>query len=208
MSPSTQRSSHTFTTRSGSFFLALHFVCALAAVIAGCPAFANPPAHPGNSGVFRFADFVGFFMTDPEGELTSFHSFSTRIADVCAGTDPVVDLLSIQMIESPSGAVHALFKQSEHYVQIYPASPPGCANWQGLPLLYSGTVKLLRTDNDIVVGGPGANAFGWQAIGQLTDHQHGGIVNYREIVRLVIPPHADPNDPNSVRELVVDIDVH
>ena len=57
------------------------------------------------------------------------------------------------------------------------------------------------------MSGPSANAFGWQATGTLTDHVYGGTVQYTEVVRAVISPHADPNDPNAMRELVVDIRV-
>ena len=180
------------------------------AAIAASPgrSLAAPPANPGNSGVIRFADLVDFFVIDPKSGFTSIHSTSTPLADLCSGTPPDVDLLNIQLIASPSGALHALFMGSEHNVQIYPASPPGCANWKNLPLLYSGVVHIVRTDNDIQVSGPGADAFGWTATGTLTDHVHGGTVSYREVVRLVINPHADPNDPDSIRELVVDIQVH
>lgn len=191
-------------------------VLAASAIIAGAPliasaappGYANGPAHPGNSGVFRFNDQVGFFVTDLTSGLTAFHGTSTLVAEFCSGIPLVPDPLTIQFVASPSGGLHMLFAKAEDHVQIYAASPPGCPFWQSLPLLYSGTVRLVRTDNDLTLEGRGADAFGWMATGTLTDHVHGGTVSYRETVRLVVGPHADPNDPNAIREQVITISVH
>jgi hypothetical protein len=173
--------------------------------VAGPPAFnyTNGPGAPGASGVIRFVDGIGFFVTDYDRGLTAFHGSSTTLAEFCAGAPPVPDPLSVQLISSPSGALHALFTAPAHHVLIYPASPPGCAFWATLPLLASGQAKLIRTDNDLVDAGPGANAFGWQANGVLTDRVTGSAVRYSEVARMLVPPSGA-----CCQELVVAIRLH
>jgi hypothetical protein len=165
--------------------------------------YTNGPSAPGASGVIRFVDGIGFFVTDFARGLTAFHGSSTTIAETCAGTPPIPDDLDIQLIDSPTGALHALFTASNHHVLIYPASPPGCAHWANLPLLASGQARLFRTDNDLVDGGPGANAFGWQATGELEDQATGGALRYSEVVRVLVPPSGP-----CCRELAIAIRLH
>jgi hypothetical protein len=174
------------------------------------PAFnySNGPGTPGQSGVIRFGDFVGIFVVDPEHGLLSIHSTSTPLAQICTGTPPVVDILEIQLLEAASG-LHALFQGDEHNVLIYPVptfpvATFDCSVLVSLPLLAAGQVRLIRTDNDLTAGGqPGANAFGWQATGVLTDLQNGGTLHYNEIVRPLITPFS-----TEIQELVVNIDLH
>lgn len=153
--------------------------------------YTNGPAGPGASGVIRFTDGIGFFVTDYVRGFTAFHGSSTTVAEFCSGTPPVPDDLSIQLIADPAGALHALFTAPDHHVQIYPASPPGCAHWASLPLLAKGQARLIRTDNDLIDAGPRANAFGWQAMGVLTDPATGTPFQYSEIVRVLVPTSGD-----------------
>jgi len=169
--------------------------------------YSNGPGTPGQSGVIRFGDFVGFFVVDPEHGLLSIHSTSTPLAQICTGTPPVVDILDIQLVEAASG-LHAVFQGDEHNVLIYPVLDPAatfdCSVLVNLPLLAAGQVRLIRTDNDLLAGGqPGADAFGWQATGVLTDLQNGGTLHYNEIVRPLVKPFT-----TEVQELVVNIDLH
>ena len=113
------------------------------------------------------------------------------------------DELSIQLFASPDGALQALFTAPDHHVLIYPASPPGCAYWANLPLLASGQARLVRTDNDLVDGGPGANAFGWQATGVLLDRTTAAALQYSEVVRVLVSPTGP-----CCRELQVAIYLH
>ena len=162
--------------------------------------FSSGPAEPGNSGIIRFGDFVGFFVYDFQRGLLSIHSTSTPLADVCAGTPPIVDLLDIQTIATASG-LHAIFQGQNHNVLIYPAVPVDCSFLATAPLLAAGSAHLIRTDNDLLgSGSPGVNAFGWQAEGNLLDVATGGSIRYTEIVRLLFT--------TDVEELVVDIRLH
>jgi len=190
----------------------------VAAVAAGCapgddaspqsaPLFAAGPSHPGRSGILRIGDEIGFFVTDAERGFTAFHGLGAPLAEICAGAPPALDSFDLQLLFSPTGALHALFVQKAHNVWIYPASPPGCTAWSELPLLASGTARIVRTDNDLTAVGPGANAFGWQATGTLAG-PGGERISYAETVRLVVEPHADPGDPAGVEEKVVDIRLH
>jgi hypothetical protein len=162
--------------------------------------FSSGPAMPGNSGIIRFGDFVGFFVYDFQRGLLSIHSTSTPFADICAGTPPVVDFLDIQTIATVSG-LHAIFQGQNHNVLIYPAVPFDCSFLATAPLLAAGSAHLIRTDNDLLgSGSPGVNAFGWQAEGNLLDVATGGSLRYTEIVRILFT--------TDVKELVVDIRLH
>ena len=50
---------------------------------------AAPPGNPGNSGVIRFTDGMGFYFIDYRSGLMSFHGIQTPFAELCAGTPPV-----------------------------------------------------------------------------------------------------------------------
>ena len=53
--------------------------------------YTNGPSDPGASGVIRFVDGIGFFVTDFARGLTAFHGSSTTLAEFCSGTPPVPD---------------------------------------------------------------------------------------------------------------------
>ena len=162
--------------------------------------FSSGPAVPGNSGIVRFGDFVGFFVYDVQRGLLSIHSTSTSFADICAGTPPTVDFLNTQTIATASG-LHAIFHGQNHNVLIYPAVPFDCRFLATAPLLAAGSAHIIRTDNDLLASGsPGVNAFGWQAEGSLTDVASGGGLHYTEIARLLFT--------TDVKELVIDIRLH
>jgi len=146
--------------------------------------------------VIRFSDQVAFFVVDSEHGVVSFHGTDLSFAQICSGAPFDFDPLSIQLIDSPSGALHALFRGSEHHVVIYPSNgwpnpdhvgPGDCPALAVLPVLASGTAQLVRTDNDIEVTGQGANAFGWSAEGVLLTPS-GGKLNYSETVRALVDP--------------------
>ena len=62
----------------------------------------KPPENPGNSGVIRFTDSMGFYFIDYQSGLMSFHGIQTSFAELCAGSPPVFDPLNIQLIFSPT----------------------------------------------------------------------------------------------------------
>ena len=156
-------------------------------------------AFPGQSGVIRFQDQIAFFIVDPASGLMSFHGIDASFAQICSGAPVQFDDFSIQLVNSPSGPLHALFTGQEHSVFIYPALPLGnhigpqdCPILAGLPVLASGKARLVRTDNDLLgSGATGANAFGWSASGNLTDPT-GRVVQYSETVRALLTPGQDP----------------
>jgi hypothetical protein len=164
------------------------------------------------AGVIRFTDQVAFFIVDDAGGLVSFHGTNISFADICSGVPFEFDPLSIQLIATASGALHALFKGKEHNVIIYPAAnwpnpdqigPGDCPILATLPVLASGPVRLVRTDNDIEVSGRGADAFGWTSSGVLTSPT-GQRFSYSETVRALVEPAQKPGDPE-FRTLVIDI---
>ena len=168
--------------------------------------------HAAGAGVIRFTDQVGFFIVDAAGGLVSFHGTNISFADICSGVPFEFDPLSIQLIDTPTGALHALFTGKEHNVILYPAAnwpdpdqigPGDCPILATLPVLASGPVRLVRTDNDIAVSGRGADAFGWTSSGVLTSPT-GQRFNYSETVRALVEPAHKPGDPE-FRMMVTDI---
>ncbi len=161
----------------------------------------GPPGNPGNSGVVRFTDGMGFFFIDYQSGLMSFHGIQTSFADLCAGSPPVFDPLNIQLIFTPTGTLHALITAEAHTVFIYPASPlldpnhiglADCPVLLSLPLLAKGQARVVRTDNDIFgSNAPGADSFGLNSTGMLENIIQGGTVGYTEIFRGQVMPHSD-----------------
>ena len=160
-----------------------------------------PPGNPGNSGVIRFADGMGFFFIDYQSGLMSFHGIQTSWADLCAGSPPVFDPWNFQLIFSPTGTLHALIRAEAHTVFIYPASAllnpnhirlADCPVLLGLPLLATGQARVVRTDNNIFgSNAPGADSFGLNSSGMLEDMVNGGTVAYTEIFRGLVKPNSD-----------------
>jgi hypothetical protein len=164
------------------------------------PASASP-GNPGNSGVIRFTDGMGFFFIDYQSGLMSFHGIQTSFAELCAGSPPVFDPLNIQLIFSPTGTLHALISAEAHTVFIYPAATfpdphhiglADCPILEGLPLLATGQARVIRTDNDIFGSdAPGADSFGLNSTGMLEDIVNGGTVGYTEIFQGLVQPDSD-----------------
>jgi hypothetical protein len=172
----------------------------------GLSAAAESPAFPGQSGVIRFQDQLAFFIVDPASGLMSFHGIDATFAQICSGAPVEFDDLSIQLVNSPSGPLHALITGQEHSVYIYPAQslpnhigPQDCPILAGLPVLASGKARLVRTDNDLTgSGGAGANAYGWSASGNLTDPA-GRVVQYSETVRGLLTPGQESAEPSNLQ---------
>ena len=168
-----------------------------------------PPENPGNSGVIRFTDGMGFFFIDDESGLMSFHGIQTPFAELCAGSPPVFDPLNIQLIFSPTGTLHAIITAEAHTVFITPAAVfpdphritlADCPILTSLPLLASGQARVIRTDNDIFgSNAPGADSFGLNSTGMLEDRVNGGTVGYTEIFQALIKPDSDPDEVNVVK---------
>jgi len=173
-------------------------VWALAILGLATPLRADPSGLPG-AGVVRFNDQVGFFIIDQARGLMSFHGTEQTFAQLCSGVPITIEPLTIQLVQTPVGALHALFSGQEHPVLIYPAPSLPDPNHMGredcpiiasLPVLASGRARLVRTDNDITVQGPGSDAFGWSATGTLKGAS-GADVNYNETVRALVIKGAD-----------------
>lgn len=179
---------------------------ALAALTLGGPA----TAEPGKGAVVvRFQDQMGFFIADPKSGLLSFHGTEATFAEICSGAPFSFDDLDIQMIVNPAGPLHFLFTASDHHVVIYPSTslpdpnhigPEDCPILVALPVIASGTARLVRTDNDITVAGPGANAFGWMCNGVLTETATGLPIQYHEVARALVLPGS-----SELRELQITI---
>src|SRR5262245_48902284 len=83
----------------------------------------RPAAAAGNgAGVIRFSDQVAFFIVDSEHDLVSFHGTDLSFAQICSGVPFEFDPMTIQLIDTPTGALHALFSGDEHHVIVYPAN--------------------------------------------------------------------------------------
>jgi len=151
---------------------------------------AAAPSQPGNSGVFRLSDGIGFFIYDFESGLLSLHGSATLFTDICAGsTPPVFETVDIQTIASASG-LHWMFRDDAHPVQIYPAVPFGCPSLAVTPRLAAGMARITRTDNDLFGDPRGMNPSGWQATALLDDLANGGTTRYNEIVRVRFDPRT------------------
>jgi len=204
-------------TRTPSFLPAwmLNLLC-LASLVYGAQAVSASPAAAaaGNgAGVIRFSDQFAFFIVDSQHELVSFHGTNLSFAQICSGVPFEFDPLTIQLIDSPSGALHALFFGDEHHVVIYPSNgwpnpdhvgPGDCPALAVLPVVASGTAHLVRTDNDIEVSGQGANAFGWTAEG-VPFTPSGGKLNYSETVRALVKPGGGDLQPLTVNIRLVPV---
>jgi len=174
--------------------------------VAASFSFSNGPSAPGRSHVIRVEGRNAFFIVDGQRGIMSFHGQDVTLTEFCAGSRDF-DIMNRQFIELPSGAVQALFTSDDHHVWIYPAAPFDCAILPTLPLLASGQTRLVRTDNDLLgFGGPGANAFGWNATGTLTDATTGAPVHYSETVRALIYPFTEPGP--DFEQLVIAIRLH
>jgi hypothetical protein len=177
----------------------LIFAVVPAAALQSAPA--DPPFHPGASGVLRIQDAVTSFFIDYESRLMSFHGIQTTLADICTGTPPAFDPIDIQLIFSPAGTLHFLATADSHTVHIYPAAifpdpnhvgPADCPILVGLPLLATGQARMVRTDNDLFGSpAPGSDAFGMSSTGMLDDVVNGGTVGYTETFEAIVFPHTD-----------------
>ena len=159
--------------------------------------------------VVRFQDQLGFFIVDEARGLMSFHGTTLTFAQICAGGDLTFQDLDIQLVASPEGPLHLLFTGAEHPVIIYPSTvlpdphhigPGDCPILATLQPVASGTARLVRTDNDLTLAGPGANAFGWTSNGTLTASGTGAPLKFSETVRGVITPGA--TDPREVQTAI------
>lgn len=181
----------------------VHAPSAVSAGLLSARGLAAVPAEPGNSGVFRFTDGLGFFIYDFESGLLSLHGSATLFTDICAGvTAPVFDPVDIQTIASASG-LHWMFRDDDHPVQIYPAVPFGCPSLAVTPRLAAGTARMIRTDNDLFGDSRAMNATGWQATGLLDDLANGGTTRYNEIVRVRFEPRT-----GALTEMQVQVRLH
>jgi hypothetical protein len=198
-------------TKTRSLFSAWTLILGLGSFVCSAQAVSVSPAAAasGNgAGVIRFSDQFAFFIVDSEHGLVSFHGTNLSFAQICSGVPFEFDPLRIQFINTPTGAIHALFSGAEHHVVIYPANGwpnpehiglGDCPALATLPVLASGTAHLIRTDNDITVAGRGADAFGWTAEGVLYGPT-GGKLRYSETVRALVEPGG-----GDVRTLELDI---
>jgi hypothetical protein len=171
-------------------------------MIAAAPAqpSSEPPGHPGNSGVIRFADGMGFYFIDYQSGLMSFHGIQTPWAKLCAGSPPVFDPLDFQLIFTPTGTLHALITAQSHTVFVYPAvafpNPnhiglADCPILKNLVPLANGQARMTQTDNDIFGSdAPGADSFGLSSTGTLSDI-HNDTITYSEDFRGMVLPDAD-----------------
>ena len=162
-------------------------------------------ASPGSGAfVVRFQDQIGFFIVDDAAGLMSFHGTDLTFAQICSGGPFAFEDLDIQLVISPTGPLHALFTSPEHHVVIYPTAtlpdphhvgPGDCPILATLPVLASGTARLVRTDNDLTFSGNGANAYGWTSNGTLLQAGTSKALTYSETVRgVILPGTSDPRD--------------
>ena len=160
--------------------------------------FMNGPANPGNSGVYRFQDWTLLWTTDPQRDLGATHYQSDDWLS-CGGTQGF-PLSDVQLVTNPQGAhdaVHQLAKAGDIPVLIYRLSDvPGWSNpavmcaFLADGWLYRGTHRMVLTDNDLFVDGPGANAFGMSAHGTVEDPS-GTPCTYTEQQRAVSLPNGE-----------------
>jgi hypothetical protein len=160
--------------------------------------FINGPENPGNSGVYRFEDYFFVWTTDPERDLTATHyrSDDWTLCGGAYGFEPA----EIQWVTNPRGvaeAVRQLVKDDDAPVLIYQTSAqPGWGDFAAQceflanGWLFRGTHRTVANDNDLFLGGPGANSFGWRMHGTVYDHD-GNECRYQEIQKGLILPDGE-----------------
>jgi hypothetical protein len=105
---------------------------------------------------------------------------------------------------TPADVVHtAILYPVANWPDPNQIGPGDCPILATLPVLASGPVRPVRTDNDIALSGRGANAFGWTSSGVLASPT-GQRFNYSETIRAQVEPAQKPGDPE-FRILVTDI---
>jgi hypothetical protein len=155
---------------------------------------ANRPDEPGNSGLVRSQGTYADLIFDFDSGLLAVIGLSSSIADFCGGAD-AFEPADFQVKPHQLGEVNSLVKSGEVTIQILaiPAETQGdfCLDFAGAPVLYQGTGRFVRTDNNFTptgTNGGRANSFGLTATGTLTDLVNGGSVNFSGAYRLLISP--------------------
>lgn len=166
--------------------------------------FTNGPDNPGI--VVRFDFGFGFLFGDFDRQFIALISSDDGLLGCTAATS--FEPASIQDIFGGTGVFGELFLSQNNFVTVY--------DWTGFPtidcdlltnvtgrLLAQGRSQLLRFDNDLpggaAFGGEGANAFGWNSGGRLTNVATGRPIGYRLHRTHLIMPDGTFR-PNLVRQ--------
>ena len=149
---------------------------------------------PANSGpiVARDQGFFAVFTVDTKAGISAIHGFD--VVDFC--TPPIgttFDLVDRQRVFTPTeaAAVNELLQGSDVTTSVWPFTNFSCSAFLTTTPLATGTVDLVLTDNDFFAflrASPArANAFGWNANGQL-DLSGGGTGQFSGHFRGVFKP--------------------
>ena len=154
--------------------------------------FSNGPGNPGMSGVFRFEDVFVTFTTDPNRDVLAAH-FQADDAFFCGGGS-FFEFSDLQIVNNQDDVFRAVSQLVNAPLFLYELStfpPPGdpdecrafAEDW-----LYQGTHSMVVRDNDLSLGGKGANSFAWQGHGTVYDPS-GASHQYSETQTALIGPN-------------------
>lgn len=156
--------------------------------------FTNGPDNPGI--VVRFETGFALLFADFDQQFISLVSSDDGLLGCTAATS--FEPLSVQNIFGGTGVFGQLVLSQMNFTTVY--------DWTGFPdpfdcdfltnvtgrLLAQGSAQLLRFDNDLpggrAFGGEGANAFGFNSAGRLTNVATGRSIGYRlHRTHLILP---------------------
>ncbi len=157
--------------------------------------FTNGPEEAGI--VVRFETDTAFLFVDFDRQILSLHSSDDGLRGCTAAT--AFEPLDVQQVFGGNGRVARLRLAQKNFVTVYdwtgfpPINCPLLTNATGL-LLAEGSSQLEEFDNDIEGGAgfppfeEGANAFGFNSAGELTNVATGSSIGYRlHRTHLILP---------------------
>lgn len=152
----------------------------------------NAPANSGPIVMRDQTNNFAVFYADTKAGVGTIHGFD--VVDFC--TPPIgttFDLLDRQRVFTPTeaAAVNELLQGSDVTTSVWPFTNPTCNAFLTTTPLATGTVDIINTDNDFFAflrfSPARANAFGWNANGQL-DLSGGGTGQFSGHFRAVFKP--------------------
>lgn len=138
---------------------------------------------------------LGFIILDETRELTSVIGLTqAELADFCLTGNTQPHLVEFFDVIRPTGAVKERWKGEDVPAAVWPfLSDDLCGRLASTEPSWEGTTDWQGTDNEVfgLGEGPGANSFGLQAHGRVTNLQTGEELDYQAVVRVVDSPTGD-----------------
>jgi hypothetical protein len=135
---------------------------------------------------------LGWILVDERDGLTSVIGLTeAELSDFCLTGNTQPHLVEFMDVIRPNGTVKEVWKGEDVPVLVYPfISFDLCGVLAVTPPQWAGTTDWQGTDNEVIgLGeGPGANSYGLQAHGSVTNFPTGEDLDYQAVVREVVSP--------------------